>query len=161
MKVKSTVLYLSVALNVALLVFLVLPRSADNLAFANVASIVGNYAAVTARSSSSAEALWLANRATGKLVIYQHQSGFQDNPVEIADTIDLTVDLDERQVGNLMLVATDISSSTSAVFVIDTDSEKMAVYQYDKPNRTVKGIQRMDLRTTFGRTTDTSAPATY
>ena len=67
------------------------------------------------------------------------------------DVQDLRQDLDEAQVGDLFLISVGISSSNSVVCVIDTDSEKMAVYEFDGGSDIIQGIQRTYLRVDLGK----------
>jgi len=159
MKAKSTLLYVSLVLNAALLLVLAWPRPVENLAFGQVAAQIGAYAAVSAKGGGNQDALWIANRTSGRMLVLQYQLGVQDSPVEVVGVRDLRDDLNERQIGNLMLVTTDISASTAVVYVIDTDADKMAIYQYNRSNRAVDGIQRMDLREQLTGTATTTGGA--
>jgi hypothetical protein len=158
MKRRTVALYASVALNVALLVLAGWPRNDANVVLGQTASVVGSYAAISAKGGGNQDALWLANRTTGKMVVFQYQLGSQNDPVQIVGIRNLLADLEERQIGNLMLISTDVSTSNAIAFAIDTDSNKMAVYEYNRPNRTVDGIQKIDLTEAFaGAVTDSSA----
>ena len=145
MRGKSIILYVSLALNVILLVLAAWPVSGQ------VPTSVGNYTAISAKGGGNQDALWLANRSTGKMVIYQYELGRQDNPVQVVGIRDLRADLEERQIGNLMLQTAGITGSTSVVFVIDTDSDRMVVYEYNRPNLTLTALQKIDLRADFAK----------
>ena len=157
MRKNSIVLYASLALNVALLVLVAWPH--NEVVFGQVASTVGAYAAVSARSGAGVQdALWLANRTTGQLAIYMHvRDTASRKPIQLVETRDLRDDLDERQIGNLMLTATNVSDSRAIVFVIDTDSRRMVAYEYSHPNRTVTLLQQVDLTGTLAAPSTTEA----
>ena len=162
MKPRSIVLYLSLALNVVLLVLFIIPRD-DGLVFAATASSVGAYSGVSSLGGGNQDALWLANRQTGTLAVLQYRLGTSQNPVEVVGTRDLRSDLEVRNLGNLMLLETAVSSSSSVVFVIDTDYNRMAVYEYNRGEHIVNGIQKLDLTEVLGSgaaaTTTTPAPS--
>jgi len=153
MKAKRTVLYASLALNVALLVLLAWPSAPQaQPLFAQVASRVGNYSAVSAQAGGSRDALWVADRVSGTVAVYRYEYGGDDQPpLMLMDRRDLNVDLEEAQVGNLMLISTAISSSRTVVCAIDTDSERMVVYEYDPGEEYVEVLQKNDLRVDMGK----------
>lgn len=154
MKTRSTALYVSVALNAVLVAAVVfLPRTRYDVAFGQVAESSGAYSAVSTKSGGgSRDVLWMADRASGRLAAYQYVlSSRAESPLQRMDVRDLRQDLLEAQVGNLLLISVGISSSNSLVCVIDTDSEKMAVYEFDPSSDTIQGIQQTDLRVDFGK----------
>ncbi|MCD6405298.1 MAG: hypothetical protein J7M19_05695 [Planctomycetes bacterium] len=153
MKGKQVALYISVALNAALLVLLSVPGDENRLVLGQVSSNVGAYAAVSSEvSGGNQDALWLADRVSGMLVVYQQRIGTRDKkPFQMMDRRSLRDDLDERQVGNLMMLTAKISSSNSVVCVIDTDSERMAVYEFDRSDRRIKPVQYNNLRVDLGK----------
>jgi hypothetical protein len=143
MRKSSVALCASVVLNIVLLVLLTWPGS---FVMGEVAAVVGNYAAVSANGGGSQDALWLANRAAGRLLIFQYKLGGKEDAVELVDSRDLRADLELRQLGNLMLVTAAISESRSNVYVIDTDADRMVVYNYDRSKGLVTLVQQTDLR---------------
>jgi hypothetical protein len=153
MKSKSFVLYASVALNAALLVLLAWPRGNDlNLALAqSVSTNVGNLSAAVARGGGEQDAVWIADRVSGRMVIYQYELGETVDPIRLVGGVDLREGLDERQIGQLMLLPSAFSSSRATVYVIDTDSERAAIYYYDRSKGVVEGVQRIDLRQDLGK----------
>jgi hypothetical protein len=160
MKAKSIALYASIAANVVLLVLAVWPKTDYNIALGQAASTAGNYTAVASKGDSDQDVVWLANKVTGQLVVFQYQLENQDEPIQVVGQRDLRTDLEERQVGNLLLVGSSISSMRSVVCVADTDSDKMVVYSYTRSNRLVEGVQRIDLRQYFSRQAVVPTPAT-
>jgi len=158
MKAKTVILYASLALNVALLVLVAIPRSQDNLALAQATANVGTYSAVASKGGGSQQALFIANKVSGTMVIYQWQLGAQQNPIQLVGVRDLKVDLNERQLGNLMLIAADISDTRSAVFAIDTDSDRCGVYEYSRSDKRVNGVQLLDLRADLSSATGAATP---
>ena len=155
MKSKSIVLYASVAVNAALLVLLAWPRDNGlNLAFAEgAATNVGNLSAAVSRGGGEQDAVWIADRVSGRMVVYQYKLGEKVDPIQLAGGRDLRVDLDERQIGQLMIVPANISSTRAVVLVIDTDSERIAAYEYSRSNDLLEGIQKIDLRQDLGKGT--------
>lgn len=151
MKRKSLALYASVMFNAVLLVLVIWPADSDRFVLGQVASNVGPYAAVSSQMSSSRDTLWLADRVSGMLIVFDYDQGDDERPLQASGTRDLREDLIQRQVGNLMLISTNTSSSRSIVCVIDTDSEKMAVYTYDRGDRRIEPVQRVDLRVALGK----------
>ncbi len=150
MKAKSLVLYLSIALNVALLVLAVRPATEYKIAYGQVAQNAGAYSAVSSQAGGSQHALWIADRVSGNLAVFQYELGVDESPFQVMDRRDLREDLQERTIGNIMMISANTSSSNSVVCVIDTDSERMAVYRYDRPNRRIEAVQRSDLRIDLG-----------
>ena len=151
MKVKSTAFYASVVLNVLLLAFLAAPQARDRFAFGQVSSSVGAFAAASSQSSSSRDAFWLADRVSGTLVAYDYDTTRDEMPLAWAQRRSLREDLQQRNLGPLMIVPMRTTSNRSAVMVIDTDSERMAVYTYDPQDRAIVPIQRNDLREDLGK----------
>lgn len=150
MKGKSIVFYVSIALNVILLAFLAIPQAQDRFAFGQVSSSAGALAAATSQASSSRDVLWLADRVSGTLVAYDYSTTNDERPLQWAERRSLREDLQQRSLGPLMLVPMRTSSSRSAVMVIDSDSERMAVYRYDLQDRAIIPVQRNDLRVDLG-----------
>ena len=151
MKRKSIALYASVIFNAVLLVLVIWPADSDRFVLGQVASNVGPYAAVSSRMSSSRDTLWLADRVSSTLVVFDYDQSDDQRPLQVAGTRNLREDLVQRQVGNLMLISSNTSSSRSIVCVVDTDSEKMAVYTYDRGDRRIEPVQRVDLRIALGK----------
>lgn len=149
MKAKGIILYASIGLNILLLALMVWPGGEGQ---AQVAAKVGNFTAVSAKGGGSQDALWVADRVSGRLTVYQYELGARDEPVRIVGTRNLRDDLEQRQIGNLMLISSDISSTRAAVYAIDTDSERMAIYEYNRSDLAIDGIQKRDLREDFGKT---------
>ncbi len=152
MKGKA-VLYASLALNVVLLVVLAVPRGADlNLAKAEAVSVnVGSLAATVSRGGGEQDAVWIADQVTGMMSVYQYDLSSQTDPVKLIATIDLRTGLQSRQLGPLMLLPSAISSNRAIVFAIDTNSQRSAIYYYDRSAGTVTGEQRIDLRQAFAQ----------
>jgi len=150
MKARSIALYASLAANVALLVLAVWPKTEYNIAFGQAASTAGNYCAVASGGYGDQDAVWIANRVTGQLVAFQYQLGTQNRPIQVVGQRDLRSDFEERQIGNLLLVGSTIANMSSAVFVVDTDSDKMVVYSYNRGAAAVEAIQQIDLSKYFG-----------
>jgi hypothetical protein len=156
MRKSSVALCASIVLNIVLLVLLTWP---GNFAMGEVAGVLGNYAAVSAKGGGSQDALWLANRAAGRLLVFQYKLGGREDAVELVDNRDLRADLELRQLGSLMLVSAAVSDSRSNVYVIDTDADRMVVYSYDRSKRLVTLIQQTDLRAAFtGGSQETETP---
>ncbi len=153
MKGKQVALYISVALNAALLVLLSVPGDEHRLVLGQVASNVGAYAVVSSEvSGGNQDALWLADRVSGTLLVYQQRIGTRsERPFQIMARRNLRSDLRERQVGNLMLVTAKISSSNSVVCAIDTDSERMVVYEFDRNARRINLVQQNNLLVDLGK----------
>jgi hypothetical protein len=148
MKAKPVALFASIALNAALLVLVAWPRTSSNTALAQqYGQVSGSFAAVSSKGGGNQDATWIAERVSGALVVYQYQLGATSNPILLVGTRDLKADLNERQIGNLMLIPANISDSRGVVYVLDTDSQRMAAYEYNRSDKTVSGIQRIDLRT--------------
>lgn len=158
MKAKGMTLYASIALNAALLVLVAWPRTNDNTAFGQFGQITGSFAAVSTKGGGNQDVMFLAERASGALLAYQYQLGANVDPIILVGARNLKIDLDQRQLGNIMLVPCNVSDSRGVVFVIDTDSQRSAVYEYIRSDRAVNGIQRIDLRADIQRAV--AAPST-
>ncbi|MHC4713143.1 MAG: hypothetical protein ACYTAN_07715 [Planctomycetota bacterium] len=152
MKARSWTLYVSLALNVALLILVLRPASDDRMVFGQVAASGGNFAAAASQAGSSRDALWLADRVSGTLVVYDYTLGRDEAPLQWVERRNLRDDLELRQLSEIMVVPMNYSSSRSIVCVIDTASERMAVYSYDISNKRINAVQRNDLRIDFGKT---------
>ena len=102
MKSKSFVLYASLALNVALLVIAFRPGDADRLVLGQAVAKAGNYAAASSQSGSSRDAMWLADRVSGSLVVFDYAlSSAADKPLQVAERRNLRQDLNVRQLGEI------------------------------------------------------------
>ncbi len=150
MKTRSLALYGSIALNALLVALLLIPGQDSRYAFGEVSASQGALAAASSQISSSRDAFWLADRVSGTLVVYDYPPTVGDVPLERVERRNLREDLQQRALGPLMIVPMRTSSTRSVVMVIDTDSERMAVYSYDVSNRVINAVQRNDLRVDFG-----------
>jgi len=153
MKTKSFALYVSAALNVALIVLVLWPAAGpDRFAIGQVAASAGAYSAAAVQTGSSRDSLWVADKASGILAVFDYSLSSKDpQPLQVGDRRNLNEDMELRQLGNLMVVPMKRSSTRSLVCVIDTDSERMVVYSYDLNDRVVEVIQRNDMRVTLGK----------
>ena len=149
MKGKSFAFYVSVAFNVALLVLVLWPGGWERTAQAQVAARSGNLVAASIQAGSSRDALWVADRASGRLLVFDFELNAKGDPLQVGAARDLRADLETRQLGNLMMVPMKISSSRSAVVVIDSDAQRMGVYTYDLNKRIITPLQGTDLRAHF------------
>ena len=140
MKGKSIVFYASIALNVILLAFVAIPQAQDRFAFGQVSSSAGALAAATSMATSSMDVFWLADRVSGTLVAYDYDQGDDEQPLQWTQRRNLKEDLEQRGIGPLMLVPMRTSSTRSALMVIDTDSERMAVYAYNFQDHTIEPV---------------------
>ncbi len=152
MKARSWTLYVSLALNVALLILILRPASDDRLVFGQVAASGGNFAAASSQAAGSRDALWLADKVSGTLVVFDYTLGNSEAPLQWVERRNLKDDLELRQLSEIMIVPMNYSSSRSIVCVIDAASERMAVYSYDANNKRIETVQRNDLRIDLGKT---------
>jgi len=146
MKARPVALYASIAFNAALLVLVAWPRHDSNLAFGQYGLAGGSFAAVSAKGGGSQDATWIADRVSGALLVYQYSLGAQENPVSLVGSRDLRVDLEEKQIGNIMLIPASISDSRGLVYCLDMDSQHMVAYEFVRSTATVTGVQKIDLR---------------
>jgi hypothetical protein len=146
MKARPVALYASIAFNAALLVLVAWPRHDSNVAFGQYGLAGGSFAAVSAKGGGSQDATWIADRVSGALLVYQYSLGAQADPIALVGSRDLRVDLEEKQIGNIMLIPASISDSRGLVYCLDMDSQHMVAYEFNRSTTTVTGVQKIDLR---------------
>ncbi len=153
MKAKSWALYASVAFNVVLAILLCRPGGEERFVFGQVTASGGNYAVAASPAGGSRDALWLVDKASGTLVVFDYTIGSgEDVPLQSVEKRNLRDDLQIRQLSEILMVPVNYSSSRSVICVIDTASERMAVYRYDQNYRRIETVQRNDLRIDLGKT---------
>ena len=141
MKTKQVVLYASMALNVALLVLVAWPRQ-SNVVLGQVGVTAGTFAAASTKEGATTEATWIADSASGTLLVYDYD--LTTRKVAVAMSRNLRKDMEAAQLGNLMLVPSQISDTRGLMYVVDTSSQHMVVYEYSRANGFAGG-QQVDL----------------
>ena len=152
MKLPKAVLYMSLALNIALLIIAVQPKTEYNVALGQTTAQGGKYAAASYKVGGSRDALWVAERDSARLLLFQYETSSSSELVmPLQASRDLRADLEQQRVGNLIMLTPSISSSRSLLCVIDTDSGRMVLYEYNTSNNIIELLQQTDLSAALGQ----------
>lgn len=132
MKWKNLLMVVSVALNLALLSYLVLgpgqPAIFISESFAqNRAVAGGGYAVTTANVTSSKQALWVVDNREKRLIVYLFSGGSRKR-LDLIGARDLRRDFGENLAGDVIILPGEISGGTEAVYVIDPVGKRLIAY---------------------------------